>query len=242
MYSAVFEPDFDSWREAARRMLVRGISPDQVMWSDSAEQTGMLSDMFDAKPPESVDSGQLPRVPPAFISAARTVSLYRDPSRWSLLYRLLWRLTHCEPNLLHITVDDDVDRLNRMQKQVARDIHKMHAFVRFRSVKDDLGEHFIAWHRPDHFIVPAVGPWFARRFPIMRWSILTPDASVTWDMQELTFGPGVPASAAPQGDDLEELWKTYYRSIFNPARVKTNAMKKEMPVRHWKTLPEAEAG
>ncbi len=39
---------------------------------------------------------------------------------------------------------------------------------------------------------------------------------------------------------MEELWRTYYGNIFNPARVKTKAMQKEMPKRYWKNLPEAE--
>jgi uracil-DNA glycosylase len=39
---------------------------------------------------------------------------------------------------------------------------------------------------------------------------------------------------------LEEFWKDYYGSIFNPARVKVKVMKAEMPVRHWATLPETQ--
>ena len=50
----------------------------------------------------------------------------------------------------------------------------------------------------------------------MRWSILTPDRSVFWDTRELHFGPGVPRSQAPQGDDLEDLWRTYYERIRAP--------------------------
>jgi len=240
LISATIQPDFDSWRDTARNLLVRGVSPDAIIWNDNSGDAGLLPELFEAASSASPATGALPRVTPAFLVSARTASLFRDPARWSLLYRLLWRLTHGEPHLLKITVDDDVDRLLKMEKQVRRDIHKAHAFVRFRSVVDETGEHFVAWHRPDHLIVPVLGPWFARRFPIMRWTILTPDASVSWDLKELAFGPGVPASAAPAGDPLEELWKTYYASIFNPARVKVAAMKKEMPVRHWATLPEAE--
>ncbi len=239
MHSVIIQPNFDSWREAARKLLVRQIAPDQVIWSDRS-QDDLLQGLFDRSDSASISDGKLPRVPAAFIASARTASLFRDPARWSLLYRILHRLTHGEPHLLQITIDDDIARLMSMEKLVRRDIHKMHAFVRFRSVVDETGEQMIAWHRPDHLIVPAVGPWFARRFPIMRWTILTPDASVAWDLESLHYGPGVPRSAAPVGDDLEDLWKTYYASIFNPARLKVTAMKKEMPVRHWATLPEAE--
>jgi DNA polymerase len=50
----------------------------------------------------------------------------------------------------------------------------------------------------------------------------------------------VPASRAPHGDALDELWRTYYANIFNPARLNLRAMKRELPVRHWKTLPETQ--
>jgi probable DNA metabolism protein len=239
MLNASIHPDFDSWRTAARALLIRKIPAEQIVWTDARSNVQLLPQLFDPPPVEN-SPDRLPCVPPAFLALAKAVCMHRDDDRWSLLYRILWRLTHGEPELLHITVDDDVHRALRMEKLVRRDVHKMHAFVRFRLVKDGLGEHFIAWHRPDHFIVRAIGPWFARRFPVMRWTILTPDASVAWDRDELHYGPGVPASAAPQVDLLEELWKTYYASIFNPARVKIGAMKKEMPVRHWATMPETE--
>ena len=59
-------------------------------------------------------------------------------------------------------------------------------------------------------------------------------------VETLTFTAGVPKSEAPSEDTMEELWRTYYGNIFNPARVKTKAMQKEMPKRYWKNLPEAE--
>ena len=101
-------------------------------------------------------------------------------------------------------------------------------------------EHFIAWYQPDHRILPLAAPFFAERFSIMRWTILTPDASVSWDpiAKEFTFGPGLPRESAPPEDELETLWRAYYSSIFNPARVNPSTMRSEMPVRYWKNLPE----
>ena len=179
-------------------------------------------------------------VPKTFLALAETVALHRDLKRWPLLYRALYRLTHGERNLLKIDVDDDVRELDLMSKAIRRDMHKMKAFVRFRRVEGSDPEYFVAWHRPDHHIVEAMAPWFRARFGSMRWSILTPDRSAHWDGDKLTYSPGVPRSEAPQGDALEDLWRDYYASIFNPARVKVKAMKAEMPVRHWATLPEAQ--
>ena len=99
---------------------------------------------------------------------------------------------------------------------------------------------FIAWFEPSHDIVTRVAPFFVRRFAGMRWSILTPLRSAHWNGEELTFGAGAHKGEAPGEDALEDLWRTYYANIFNPARLKVKAMTQEMPVRYWKNLPEAE--
>ena len=225
--------DFADWRSAARNFLTRGTPPDEVTWG-----LGLFGSLEpNAQAPAGVSASTVPK---DFLDLAKTVALHRDAGRWALLYRVLYRLTHGERNLLKIDIDDDVRTLGLMAKAVRRDIHKMHAFVRFRRVPGSDPEHFVAWHRPDHYIVETVGPWFADRFGAMRWSILTPDRSVHWDLQELTCAGGVPRSEAPGEDALEDLWRDYYGSIFNPARVKVKAMKAELPVRHWATLPEAQ--
>jgi uracil-DNA glycosylase len=143
---------------------------------------------------------------------------------------VLWRVTHGEPHLLEVAVDPDVHRLLRLEKAVRREVHKMHAFVRFRAVEDEDGSER----------VERAAPFFAERFASMRWSILTPLACVHWDGEALDITPGLSRSAAPREDELETLWRTYYGSTFNPARVRTRAMRAEMPVRYWRNLPEAQ--
>ncbi len=63
---------------------------------------------------------------------------------------------------MKIDIDDDVRELKLMEKAVHRDMHKMKAFVRFRKVAGAEPEQFVAWHKPDHYIVEALAPWFAR--------------------------------------------------------------------------------
>jgi DNA polymerase len=237
MIEARIDPNFDSWRGAARKLLGAATHPDDILWTDGTGPAALP--MFAGKMPAASPAAVC--VPAGFIAIAKTVSLHRSPDRWALLYRALFRLARENPHLLEIETDEEVHRLREMEKHVRRDLHKMHAFVRFRRIEQPDGcEQFVAFHRPDHLILPAAGPWFARRFAIMHWTIFTPDASVAWDTRSLHFGPGAPASVITQEDELEELWKTYYASIFNPARVKIAAMKKEMPVRHWRTLPETQ--
>lgn len=232
------------WRDQARQALGLGLTPEQLIWHDAhaAAQETLFTHQPDPWPAPVLppQPGSTFSVPKAFLGFAEKVAHHRDPERWQLIYRCLWRLTHGERHLLEDQADPLVRRLQLMLQAVGRDIHKMHAFVRFRKIELDGQETYLAFHQPDHYIVRPASPFFQKRFRNMRWGILTPDESVSWDTNTLFFGAGMPASAAPQHDDIEDLWRTYYRHIFNPARIKTKAMRREMPVRHWATLPEAD--
>src|SRR5690606_13197767 len=103
----------------------------------------------------------------------------------------------------------------------------------------DNGERWVAWIEPAHRVLEKTAPFFARRFSNMCWTILTPDGAASWDGEALTFGPPATREMAPTEDRIEEFWKTYYASTFNPARLKMKAMQGEMPRRYWKNLPEA---
>ena len=106
-----------------------------------------------------------------------------------------------------VATDPDVARIAAMAKAVRRDEHKMHAFVRFREVGEGKTSRFIAWFEPEHHIVEAAAPFFARRFADMAWSILTPDVCAHWDGDAVAFTAGVSKAEAPSEDRLEETWR-----------------------------------
>ncbi len=234
MIQVSLENDFLSWRAAARNLLRNEIPPHDILWT-TTEQNGLF-ECFCEKSGEQKTF----KVSAEFLELAELVSCVDDANKWSLLYRLLFRLTHENRNLLEIESDDDVRRALLHVKAIRRDVHKMHAFVRFRKIEKDNQEWFIAWHEPQHFIVKKAVPFFARRFGAMCFSILTPKGCAHWDLESLSFTSGLPVKEAPQADEMEQFWQTYYASIFNPARLKVRAMKAEMPVHFWKNLPEAE--
>ena len=136
-----------------------------------------------------VPPGAVLKVPREFVERAETVFCHSDPERFAFLYRLLWRL-RSEPNLLKIASDPDIRRFEAMEKAVRRDIHKMRAFVRFRKIGEGDDERYVAWFEPEHFIVERNAAFFVRRFTGMRWTILTPYASASWDGENLAIGPG----------------------------------------------------
>jgi len=256
------DTDWPGFRREARALLARQVPPEDVIWHTRASAA---EDLFAAASNDDVDlddqaslaaepppaatrvaaSSNSAVVPASFLRLCETVILHHDPDRFGLLYRLLWRMVQ-EPGLRNDPLDADRVRAQHMAQAVRRDLHKMKAFVRFRTVEQAGGEPplHVAWFEPDHHIVEAVAPFFVRRFTQMRWAILTPERSMQWRPDSaqgsLQFGPGARREDLPPADAGEQLWLTYYRHIFNPARLKLAMMQKEMPRRYWRNLPEAE--
>ncbi|MDZ4373141.1 MAG: UdgX family uracil-DNA binding protein, partial [Phenylobacterium sp.] len=228
--------DLDGWREAARRLRAEGVPPEGVAWTVEGAGGLFAPDVGDATDQAGAEGAFT--VPRDFVDLAERSILHRSEDRFGLLYRLLWRLRD-QPQLLRDASDADVWRAQGMVRDVNRAAHKMKAFVRFRSVRDDHGDAFVAWFEPAHRVVEATASFFVQRFANMRFSILTPDACLHWDTRNLRVTPGTVSTDAPRADSLEDYWRTYYASIFNPARLKVDAMVKEMPRRYWRNLPEA---
>lgn len=227
------EDDFEGWRDAVRGLVLDHVPPDQVVWQIGDEPSQLFTGQMPVVP---ADRGAF-SVPRAFIDLARVAILHADRQRFVLLHLLLHRVLN-EPGLMEDQADPLIRKVEALAKAVRRDIHKMRAFVRFREARDDDGARYVAWFEPEHHLVRANAGFFVERFATMRWSILMPDISIHWDGKTLTEGPGATKADAPDGDPVEAVWKTYYASIFNPARVKVAAMLKEMPRKYWKNMPE----
>lgn len=268
--------DFPHWRSMARWLWAQRIAPEYVLWLTEASQQHS-PDLF-APAPQVTHLADLPAAPPVQVTVPRDWAtlaehalLNSSPERFGVLYRHFWRMQH-NAALRHDPLDADRVQLQLWAKAVRREVHKMHAFVRFRPVEladdplDGSGPLHVAWFEPEHHIEQAAAPFFVQRFANMRWAILTPRCSLRWWPQApdlaalapygidpahaqqplagragvLSWGPGAQAADAPAPDAGEALWLTYYAHIFNPARLKTAAMRKEMPRKYWHNLPEAQ--
>ena len=259
--------DWAGFRTACRVLLAEGVPPDRVRWrwgdgsptddKDVDEPSSHMAhaDLFSADASSSVTgraltpqdlarlplraSARAPHLSRAQLRTLQSASLHRDAGRFELCHRWLHRL-HLDPRLRDDVLDADWRQLDRMAHAVGQDIHKMHAFVRFRpTCRPGQSDLHVAWFEPAHHIVLAAAPFFARRFANLCWSVLTPGLCIAWDGERLQSAPGARRAEAPPADAGEALWLTYYASTFNPARLKEQAMRREMPRRYWANLPEA---
>lgn len=223
-----------AFRDSARRLASHRIAPVEVRFSVDPVPPALFSGSLpDGPGPQAL------RVPKAFPDMADALSCIRSGEGFSVAYALLCRLQEA-PRLLANRGDRDVARAGVLCKAVSRDMHKMKAFLRFRDLApgQDGRRRFHAWFEPTHRIEERVAGFFCRRFGDMDWIIRTPEVTVAFRDGDLHMAEM--ANARPDdSDDLERFWQTYYRSIFNPARLKVKAMQAEMPKKYWKNLPEA---
>ena len=218
------QTDLAGFRSEVRQLLAQQVPPEEVQWHLEPP-----ADPFeDPQSPQSSRPRNVARaataiVPASFTRLCEFVVLHRDPERFSLLYRLLWRLVH-EPGLRNDPVDADMLRAQHMAHAVRRDIHKMKGNVRMHTVHGaEDGEIQMASYEPTHHVVEAAAPWFAKRTPASRWAILTPDRSVLCDNGTLHYGPGVSTHALPSFDAPDPSWVEAFLSVFTPGRQPAHA-------------------
>lgn len=229
---------FATWRQQARWLLSHGVDPSQVSWE--------TADLFatDQDLPATPGPFQA-RIPLALVEQLEAAARYRGQQRWSLLYEVLWRVSHGDRTAM-LAGDSLGSELHRRLKQVSREAHHLHAFVRFVALAPAEGAagqpEYVAWHEPAHDILESASAHFIGRMGRHRWLIATPRDGVYYDGEQLHYQRQCPVAwqqMAQQAEDPHgELWLTYYSHIFNPARLNTRAMQGHLPSRFWKHLPE----
>ncbi len=232
-YCVALRPDAreDEFRDVARRCLSNRLPPAEINFG-STEQSSLFEPLPDG------DEKFALNVPREFTDLMRYAICNRAEDRFALLYDVLWRIAHGERELVQNYADAHVSRLHRYAKNVRRDIHKMHAFVRFRKQESDDGGLFTAWFEPQHFILREAVPFFVDRFSKMNWLIATPIGTACFDQHRVAYGPAIDKPIAPTDTVLDSLWLTYFKTTFNPARLRKKAMLAEMPMHYWRNMPE----
>lgn len=225
---------FGEWRAAARELIARGVAPADVQWQSAPGDSDLFSSTAQA-----IDTSAPPlRLPRQLVELLESAACFNVADRWAFLYQVLWRWQQGQHDVIS-PADADGARLHGMAKAVRREEHDMHAYVRFREREESQGApRFVAWFEPVHEVLPQVARHFARRMGNISWMIATPTATMLWDGTTLHAGPALMRGPNDIDDAGEALWLTYYRSIFNPARLNADLLRSHIPSRFWKNLPE----
>ena len=206
------ETDWDGWRAATRAHVLSGTPPEAITWS--------IGGAGDPLPTGTGSFG----VSRQLVALAAQAIQAHEPTRFDLLYRLVWRAQAGEP-VLELQGDPELTQARRLALAVRAEAHRMRTHLRFLPVD---GPAYLGWYAPAHFVLEANAQLLARRFAALRFTILTPDASADWDGTSLRFGAGLDAAAVPDDAALAAQWRDYGPDMLDAARIGT-------------AVPEAEA-
>ncbi|MET0867536.1 MAG: UdgX family uracil-DNA binding protein [Pseudorhodoplanes sp.] len=233
MFAVQMNPEADEaeFREVAKACLAKKMPPSNLLFSSN--DTSFI-------PPLPLDDADMTlSVPRAYMELLRDAICHSAEDRFAVLYDVLWRTVHGERDLSERASDKAVARLIDYRHAVRRDIHKMHAFLRFTERRVEGRVLFTAWFEPHHHILKRAIPFFVDRFSSMDFLIATPRGTAIWEAGKLSFGPPAPKPDDAGSDSvLDELWLTYYRTTFNPARLGLKTMTSHMPRHYWNNMAE----
>jgi len=137
--------------------------------------------------------------------------------------------------------DEDTLAVLNAAAKVQNEIHKMKGLLRFFPENDV----YVSMCAPDHFILPALGDYFSARFGETAWIIIDEKRGLCLNRPyaqdaKILFIEECPpvANSNCAGDEWEELWRHYHKTINNESRKNPSLQRQFMPKRYWKYLNE----
>lgn len=170
--------------------------------------------------------------------------------REAILLHLLRRIFSEGAAVLDDFTDDQVLRCSKLNNQMGREIHRMHAFVRFQQTPDDL---YVALINPDFNVLPLLEDHFVARYPAQNWLIYDTIRHYGLHYEEaseqtsfITFAEGQhgrlrqlsESMLAERETNYQQLWKAYFDAVDIPERRNLKLHLQHVPRRYWKYLVE----
>ena len=150
-------------------------------------------------------------------------------------------------NILQNYADEQILQIAKINKSINREIHRMHAFVRFEKLKDEV---YFSKIEPDFNVLPLIVKHFKDRYQDQKWMIfdLKRHFGVTYDLKTVEF-------FYPETDQIydfkkigdllheeeiryQKLWQRYFFKTNIPERKNLKLHYQHVPKRYWKYLTE----
>ena len=180
----------------------------------------------------------------------KKIFLTEQPGTERLLLHYVRRQLAEERDVRKDAGDERIMRLQRLHQQMGREVHRMHAFVRFQETPDGL---MVALVNPDFNCLPLLGEHFGARYPAMEWliydtkrhyglhwnkdtkkaSFITLDAAHDGQLRQLSADLLADTETAYQ-----DLWNVYFKAVDIPERRNMKLHLQHVPKRYWKYLTE----
>lgn len=159
-------------------------------------------------------------------------------------------MDHRQSSILGNYANPHIAEALRIEKMIGREIHRMHAFVRFQKSAEGI---FYAAVNPDFNVLPLISDHFTKRYADQQWLILDTlrHYALYYDQQTTSkIGTDHPIlqQLKPDSKDGEwrddkenlyqQLWISYFHAVNIQERKNTKLHLRHMPRRYWRYLIE----
>ncbi|MFK7952203.1 MAG: TIGR03915 family putative DNA repair protein [Ekhidna sp.] len=144
--------------------------------------------------------------------------------------------------------NDSILRMKQINKMMSREIHRMHAFVRFQKTADDI---YASTILPDFDVIPFIGDHFEKRYADQQWLIydtkrnyglfydLNEMQTITLYNTEWVASNKISKSVLAEGEKVfRDGWARYFHATCIQERKNMRLHLQHVPHRYWKYLPE----
>lgn len=264
----VYDGSFAGWLSVVFDAYRRRAAPAHIAAEGAPPQGGLFGPTVRVETTtgaaERVARGLARRIGESGVERLYHAFLSEVPGIEGLLFRLVARVLAEGADALDDACFSPALAAERLAMRVRHEVHRMHAFVRFeRRVGPEGAERYVAMARPEHNVLPLLGPHFEARYPALHWAIAdgrrgyallhTPAAERAPGDPATRFVPAGALEAAEAADEAayQALWRTYYRAVTIPERRNLRLHLRHVPRRYWPYLtekrpvlvvPHAEAG
>ncbi|QDP85753.1 DNA metabolism protein [Chryseobacterium sp. SNU WT5] len=150
-------------------------------------------------------------------------------------------------NILNNFANADMMDIAKITKSISREVHRMHAFVRFEKLQDEV---FFAKIEPDFNVLPLIISHFKNRYQDQKWMIydLKRQYGIFYDLKEVQFfEPGREQTKHFKKTEnllheeemqYQKLWQRYFFKTNIPERKNLKLHVQSLPKRYWKYLTE----
>ncbi len=249
----LYDGSFEGLLSAVFRVFVDKKPPEDLVAEDRC-QLGLLAEVRKVETDETLAERVL-----------RTINRKTDDRAGKMVYKMflserpaiemaIFRFIKVIVDSRHVDIlgnyaNSHIAEAARVEKMIGREVHRMHAFVRFRKSAAGI---FHAVVNPDFNVLPLIGEHFVKRYADQPWVIFDTlrHYGLYYDLEGSQFiAPDHPAldfcgdaDAEALQDEAEslyqQLWVNYFTAVNIRERKNTKLHLRHMPKRYWGYLVE----
>lgn len=204
--------DLATWRAATRHYVQKQVLPESISW----RVAGKGETPWKLQAPNSVDNDEPLNLPRKLVTAVLEALQARQPERFALLYRVVYRFTHGLLDMEDIREDPDIQQLRELVQNIKQETEQFRlAFSTFSNQRQSKSLHYT----PQNYIVEANGRFCIER-DAQPWEVITPYRRMWWDGNQLHFAMGEAEAAQVSADmwqkDGQGIWQGYPNTVLVP--------------------------